>query len=80
MKNCYEVTIDVEVTDVDQLLRAATLRALADGMTLDEASEMLFPDGDLSVTACVLCLADPGLSWLGTHIHRCEVATLEGMS
>jgi hypothetical protein len=78
MKNCYQVTVDVEVTDVGQLLRAATQKALEDGMTLDETSQMLFPGGDLDIAACVLCLADPGLSWPGTHIHDCEVATLGG--
>lgn len=80
MKNCYQVAIDIEVTDVDQLLNTATQKALEDGMTPDEVSQMLFPDGDLDIAACVLCVADPGPSLPGTQIHDSEVATLEGMS
>ena len=75
--NIFTISIEVEVRDERELYEAALQRAIEDGMTRAQASEMLLygEEDDTSVTdreynvgACLQMLADPGMSWPGTSI------------
>lgn len=80
--NTFTISIDVEVYDEQELYEAALQRAIEDGMTRAQASEMLLygEEDDTSVTdreynvgACLQMLADPGMSWPGTSIIESRV-------
>jgi hypothetical protein len=66
----YQVTIDVTVNDAQRLFHNAMHRAVRnDHMTLDEAKELLNPDGQVDIGACLQMLLDPG-SLAGCNIHH----------
>lgn len=43
-------------------------RATNDGASYDDALGMLKTDDEIDVRACLIMLADPGMSWPGTSI------------
>lgn len=66
----YNVAINVEVNDERELFIAAMERATNEGASYDDALGMLKPDDEIDVRACLIMLADPGMSWPGTTIHE----------
>jgi hypothetical protein len=55
------VRIDCEVHDADALFAAALAHGIReDGMTKQEATELLRPDGEIDTAACLQVLLDPG--------------------
>lgn len=67
-----EVSIWVEVTDPEEFYAAALAKCQEDGLSEDEARELLMLDpeeGDVDHAKCIQTLADPGMSWPGTTIH-----------
>ena len=69
----YKFCIEIEVTDVDKLAATALHHLTAiDGLELDEANEMVYPEGpgtDPNVETCLIAIFDPGSSPSGTQIH-----------
>lgn len=70
----YKFCIEIEVTDVAELGATALRRLFViDGMPIDEANEMIYPDGTgpgigPDIEACLAAIFDPGLSPSGTRI------------
>ena len=64
----YNVAINVEVHDEQELFIAAMERATNEGAGYYDALSMLKPDDEIDVHACLIMLADPGMSWPGTSI------------
>lgn len=75
----YDVTITVRVANEDRetLFRAAWAHAITkDGMTGQDATEMLRPEGRIDVKACLQMLLDPGVSPDGCDIEESNVELL----
>ena len=73
-KQSYQVTLYVDVSDPEELYKAALERAVGDGLTQESASEDLRPDGEIHVGNCLLMLLDPGRAPPGCEIlgSACE--------
>jgi hypothetical protein len=69
MKTIYTICIEVEVGNEDELLCAARERYIEDNGNDEGAEDMLMSeDGSVNVEACLVTLADPGISYPGTSI------------
>lgn len=55
-----EFSLYVRVQDGDKLFQAALARAIEDGMTEEDAREVLAPEQDIDMARCVQWLLDPG--------------------
>lgn len=64
----YNVTICVEVNDERELFIAAMESATNNGASYSDALDMFKPDDEIGVHACLIMMADPGMSWPGTSI------------
>ena len=78
MSDLYEASVLVELTDQQALYRAALERATEEGLSAEEADEMLIDDDGINIGACLQMVFDPGQSWPGTQIldssaERCPV-------
>ena len=65
----YEVSMSVNVVNESDLLDSA-IRTLvkSDGLTEEQAKELLIEDGEIDVSNCLKAVVDPGVSWPGTSI------------
>lgn len=74
MHGIYTFTMDVCVFGIDALFNAALRHAIdVDNLTASQACELLKPDGDIDVEACLVMLLDPG-SLPGCQIIESEAA------
>lgn len=75
----YTISIDIEVRDKQALFDAALSHYIRENDYSADASreghELLMCDGEINVEACLVQLADPGMSWPGTSILN---STAEG--
>lgn len=72
----YTVSIDVEVLDANELFKTAMKHATeVDSMSEGDARELLAPEGDIDIRACLMMVFDPGVSPDGTSING-STATL----
>lgn len=60
MTTLLRVHIDVRVDDEQAVYEAALTKMCEDGVSTDDATETLRPDGLVDVRACVQYLVDPG--------------------
>jgi hypothetical protein len=69
----YKFCMEIEVTHVAKLEATALYHlTYKDGMDLDDAKEMIYPEGpetDPDIEACLRAILDPGSSPSGTRIH-----------
>lgn len=73
----YSFNLSVEVEDVDTLFNSALNHTTqVDGLTPEEAREILLDDGKIDVGACLQALFDPGVSPAGTAIVESEAVRL----
>lgn len=56
----HSVSIDLVVDDPQALLKVARERAAEEGLTEEEAEELLLEDGEPNVSGCLTMLLDPG--------------------
>jgi len=72
-KSQFNVMLDVTVFDQIALYGAALTHALATGSTESESIDLLKPEGEIDVSACLIMLLDPGVSPSGIQIESCTV-------
>lgn len=64
------VTISVTVHDKERLYKSALAHAMdEDGLGQEDADALLKPDGEISVSDCLIMLFDPGTSPDGCQIE-----------
>lgn len=72
----HSIHIAVKVTDENDLYTAALDHMVhKDGLKHAEAVDLLMPEGELDVRACLIALFDPGVSPPGTQINDSSVET-----
>jgi len=70
--NSYSIIINLDVKDQQELFKAAVANYCEENGGDPEDNgcyDMLKPDGEMDVAACLIQLADPGMSWPGTQIY-----------
>ena len=67
-------SMDVKVVDRDVFFNAAFASALEDGLSEEGALEILRPNGEIDVGACLIQLCDPG-TLPGCEIHGSDAET-----
>lgn len=75
----FEFALYGKVYDTAQLFEAALLRAEADGLSNEDAREILQPDGEIDIYGCLRMLLDPG-SLAGCEIFDSFVSVTQSPS
>lgn len=75
----FEFALYGNVYDTTTLFEAALLRAEADGLSDEDAREILQPDGEIDIYGCLRMLLDPG-SLAGCEIFDSFVEVTQSLS